>query len=277
MKTSNVFSTTKRFQTNRSIATSLLIAFVLLVVTNPSNLLGQDPGPGITIRFANPEYDFNAETYCVDVEFKSAIDGVEVSGINTRFFFDDNLLEFLGFTDFQGGYGRADDAEPVFVDNKGNGAFFAFQGEALFINEAIEKLDSDADPILLSTTEWKSLFKACFAIKDEDFLEVDEFCPSMVWDMQSNPNDKSFLAGSEGVVITVASENGCILAAEEVEQFNWSYDGAGGIYGGPETDPDKRDCISTRSIPIPSWALAMAAMLMMVFVVVRKRLGFFQP
>ena len=271
MKTSTVFSANNRIIKGHQITASLLLSFLLLFITSTSGVFAQ-AGPGITVRFANPEYDISAETYCVDVEFISATPGVEVSGINTRFFFDDNLLEFLEFTDFQGGYGRADDTQPVVVDNKGDGGFFAFQGDALFINEAIEIVDENASPILLSETEWTKLFRACFIIKDEDFLEIDDFCPSMVWDMQSNPADKSFLAGSEGVVITVTGENECILASEEVEQFNWSYEGTGGIFGGPETDPDQLDCISTRSIPLPSWALALAAMLMMAFVVVRKRL-----
>lgn len=247
----------------------ILFASLLPLLAGTPQLLAQ-AGPGVTMRFANPEYDFSTETYCVDVEFISATDGVEVSGINARFFFDDNLLEFVEFSDFQGGYGRAN-VSPVVVDNTGDGGFFAFQGDALFINEAIEIVNEGASPILLSDTEWTMLFRACFVIKDEEFLEIDEFCPSLVWDMQSNPDDKSFLAGSEGLVITVAGENECILASEEVEQFNWAYGDTDGIFGAPETDPDQLDCISTRSIPLGNISLFITLFLVTLFVVLRKR------
>ncbi len=247
------------------------MVFLLLFIANTSHVFAQS-GPGVTARFANPEFFLDNDTYCVDVEFQSNTAGVEVSGINARFFFDDYLLDFLAFEDFQGGYGRADDASPVSVDNKGLGSFFSFNGQALFINESIEKVNESAAPILLSPTEWTYLFKVCFSIKDVNSLGLDEFCPSIVWDLQNNPADKSFMAGSEGLVITVSGINGCILAQEGAEPFNWEYADLGpNQFGEPATDPDKLNCIPTKSIPLPAWSLALSAMLMMAFVVMRKR------
>ena len=61
--------------------------------------------PTITTRLANPIYDCPTGQYCVDVEFQSDVPGVEIFGMNVRFFYDDVNLELIGFSDFQGGYG----------------------------------------------------------------------------------------------------------------------------------------------------------------------------
>ncbi len=276
MKTSTVFSTTNRLQTHQGITTPLLIAFVLLFFTTPFNLIAQDPdpGPGITIRFANPEFFPADETYCVDVEFFTSEDDVELFGLNARFFVDHNLFDFLGFDDFQGGYGLAADGIGV-VTSTGDGGFFGFAGDALFINQAIEKVVEGADPIFLSE-DGTYLFKACFTLKDEAYLGLDLFCPSIVWDLRQG-RDKGFPAGSDGLVMTVVSDNdigGCILAAEYVEQFNWLYgDDLGGTFGGPEPDPDQLACTSTRSIPLNWWSMGVLLAGMLLFMVYRYKYG----
>jgi hypothetical protein len=276
MKTSTVFSTTNRLQTSKGITTSLLIAFVLLFFTIPFNLIAQnpDPGPGITIRFTNPEFFPAEETYCVDVEFLAGSEDVELFGLNARFFVDHDLFDFLGFDDFQGGYGLAADGIGV-VTSTGDGDFFGFNGDALFINQAIEKVDEGATAILLSQSEWTYLFKACFILKDEAYLELDLFCPSIVWDMRDDEG-RGFPAGSDGLVMTVVSDEGiggCILASEEAMQFNWEYDDTLGanMFGVPITDPDQLDCTTTKSIPLNWWSMGVLLAGMLLFVVYRQR------
>lgn len=270
MKTLTVFSTANRLQTSKGITTLLLIAFVLLFFTIPSNLFAQTPGPGVTVRFANPEFKPEDETYCVDVEFQA--DDVELFGLNARFFVDHSLFDFLAFDDFQGGYGLAkpDEGPELSV---GDGGFFSFTGNALFINQSIEKVNTGAPAIMLSDTEWTYLFKVCFSVKDEAYLELDLFCPSIVWDLRNDPAGKGFLAGSEGMVMTAANGSHNISTQESVEHFNWEYDDTLGanMFGVPITDPERLDCVQTRAVPLPAAALALSAMLMIIFVVVRKR------
>ena len=60
--------------------------------------------PVITVRFANPQNDCVTQEYCLDVELRSDITDQELFGMNVRFFYDDDVLEFVDFRDYQGGY-----------------------------------------------------------------------------------------------------------------------------------------------------------------------------
>ena len=51
----------------------------------------------VTVRYANGTYDCNTEEYCLDVEFQADEVGQEVYGMNVRFFYDDDILEFVDF------------------------------------------------------------------------------------------------------------------------------------------------------------------------------------
>ncbi len=270
MKTSTVFSTTNRLQTQQGITSSLLMTFMLFIITG--HVFAQS-GPGVTIRFANPEFFPADETYCVDVEFIADTDDVELFGMNARFFVDHNLFDLLGFDDFQGGYGLAADGIGV-VTSTGDGNFFGFEGDALFINQAIEKVDENAPVFLLAQNEWTYLFKVCFTLKDEDLLGLDLFCPSIVWDLRQG-KDKGFPAGSDGLVMTVVSDGngGCIMASEDVVQFNWLYGDPAGSYGGPETDPDNLACTSTKSIPLNWWSMGALLAGMLLFMAYRYKYG----
>lgn len=272
MKTSTVYSIMNSFNKAGNITARSILFFTLLSMVSISHLFAQT-GPGITVRFANPEFFPADETYCVDVEFLADSDDLELFGINARFFVDYDLFDFQAFADFQGGYDLVDDGMGL-ITSTGDGDFFGFAGDALFVNQAIEKVNTGAPAIFLSDTEWTYLFKVCFTLKDDAYLGLDLFCPSIVWDLRQEGNN-GFPAGSDGLVMTVVSDGstgGCILASEVVEQFNWEYDisPTGNVFGAPVTDPDQLACTSTRSIPLPSWALAVAAMFMMMFVVIRR-------
>jgi len=271
MKTSTVYSIMNSFNKAGNITARSILFFMLLSIVSISHLFAQS-GPGITARFANPEFLPADNLYCVDVEFFTDTEGTELFGMNARFFVDHDLFDFLAFSDFQGGYGVAPDGIGV-VTSTGDGNFFSFGGDALFINQAIEKVDDGATPIPLSQSEWTYLFKACFILKDDAYLGLDLFCPSIVWDLRQGA-DNGFPAGSDGLVMTVVNDEsgGCILASELVEQFNWEYEISpiGNVFGAPVTDPDLLACTSTRSIPLPSWALALLGVLMMVFVLIRR-------
>ncbi|MCB0561860.1 MAG: DUF11 domain-containing protein, partial [Phaeodactylibacter sp.] len=207
--------------------------------------------PVMTVRFANPQFDCATGQYCVDVEYQSDTPGQEVFGTNVRFFYDDNVLEFIDFRDFQGGYGAVS-PNPPFV-NTGSAAsgpaLFNYAGPAEFINGAIQLVDNNAAPLVVSTTSWTKVFQVCFDVVDPS-ADLDNFCPSITWDLEANPANGGFPAGDDGVVITVVNPDpnfDSAPAIENVEQYNWAYSGLGTP---PYGSPNETDCITIRCIDL---------------------------
>lgn len=186
--------------------------------------------PVITVRFANPQNDCVTQEYCLDVEFKSDTTDQELFGMNVRFFYDDDVLEFVDFRDYQGGYGAVIPDPPIISTSEPAGpALFNFEGAAEFVNGAIQLVNLGPPPIILDTTTWSKLFQICFLVDDPN-ANLDTFCPSVVWDLEQNPLNGGFLAGDDGVVITVVDpdpNNESLSADENVVQFNWQYIGNG--------------------------------------------------
>lgn len=193
--------------------------------------------PVITVRFENPQNDCVTQEYCLDVAFKSDMIDQELFGMNVRFFYDDDVLEFVDFRDFQGGYGAVVPDPPIISTSEPAGpGLFNFEGAAEFVNGAIQLVNLGPPPIILDTTEWSKVFQICFLVDDPN-ANLDTFCPSVVWDLEQNPLNGGFLAGDDGVVITIVDpdpNNESLSADENVEQFNWQYIGNGEApYGEP--------------------------------------------
>lgn len=193
--------------------------------------------PVITVRFANPQNDCVTQEYCLDVEFRSDITDQELFGMNVRFFYDDDVLEFVDFRDYQGGYGAVIPDPPIISTSEPAGpALFNFEGAAEFVNGAIQLVNLGPPPIILDTGQWSKIFQICFLVDDPN-ANLDTFCPSVVWDLEQNPLNGGFLAGDDGVVITVVDpdpNNESLSADENVVQFNWQYIGNGQApYGEP--------------------------------------------
>jgi len=186
--------------------------------------------PVITVRFANPQNDCVTQEYCLDVEFRSGITDQELFGMNVRFFYDDDVLEFVDFRDYQGGYGAVVPDPPIISTSEPAGpALFNFSGAAEFVNGAIQLVNLGPPPIILDTAEWSKLFQICFLVDDPN-ANLDTFCPSVVWDLEQNPLNGGFLAGDDGVVMTIVDpdpNNESLSADENVVQFNWEYIGNG--------------------------------------------------
>ena len=186
--------------------------------------------PVITVRFANPQNDCATQEYCLDVEFKSNTTDQELFGMNVRFFYDDDVLELVDFRDFQGGYGPVAPDPPIISTSTPAGpAMFNFTGAAEFVNGAIQLVNSGPPPIILDTASWSKLFQICFLI-DDPFANLDTFCPSVVWDLEQDPANGGFLAGDDGIVITIVDpdpNNESLSADENAVQFNWEYIGSG--------------------------------------------------
>lgn len=198
-------------------------------------LVGQTPL--ITVRFANPQNECATGEYCLDVEFKSDLADQEVFGMNVRFFYDDQLLEFMDFRDYQGGYGPVAPDPPIITTSGPAGpALFNFDGAAEFVNGAIQLVNTGELPLYLDTENWTKIFQVCFNL-DGPIMNLDTFCPPVVWDLEQDPANGGFLAGDDGVVITVVDpdpNNESLAADENVVQFNWQYIGNGSApYGEP--------------------------------------------
>lgn len=193
--------------------------------------------PVITVRFANPQNSCATGEYCLDVEFKADVPDQELFGMNVRFFYDEQLLEFVDFRAFEGGYSPvAPDPPDVSTSEPAGPALFNFGGAADFVNGAIQLTNTSEPPIYLDTDNWTKIFQICFTL-DGPIMDLDTFCPPVVWDLEQDPANGGFLTGDDGVVITVVDpdpSNESLPADEMVEQFNWQYIGDGSPpYGEP--------------------------------------------
>ena len=248
-----------QFNTKNGTKTILLL-IVLLVHTAPFHAFASSPDdfrsdissdnasvaltapvvtePNVTVRFANPQYDCGTMEYCVDVEFQCDQPDRELFAMNVRFFYDDNLLEYIDFRDFQGTYGPISPDPPLNVYTTAGVPWFNFSTGADNIRGAIQRLGNN-DPVYMSTDGWTKLFQICFSVDDPP--DEDNFCPSLVWDLEADPANGGFIPGSEGVVMSVYNPDGNENSFEHVEQFNWQYIGDGGP---PFGEPIEAECIS---------------------------------
>ena len=244
---------------------------VLLIVLLFSGLVANAQLPVVSVRFNNPQYDCPTQTYCLDVEFQADGPNDTLFGMNVRFFYDDNILEYIGMSDFAPGYGAP--APPQI--QTGPGLYWGFAGPAEWINGYMQLLAPQTTAVL-PVTGWIKLFKICFHVDDPYSINIDNFCPSVVWDLQY-PFEVGggFLPGDNGVVITLVNPipggGESIPTTEHVVQFNWQY---GGAYFG---FPVPQTCISTDcwEVPLSNWSLILAIGLMVVttLFVMRRRMN----
>jgi hypothetical protein len=221
--------------------------------------------PVVSVRFANPQYDCPTQTYCLDVEFLADRPGQRLFGMNVRFFYDDDILEFLAMGDFAFGYESPDTAEIKLTD-PGSEAFFGIAGPMEWVNANLYR--NDTAVVYLSTTTWTKLFNVCFHVDDPNSINIKYFCPSIIWDLQQNPPEigGGYWPGDDGVVITLvnpANYQNSIPSTENVIHYNWTYDNSGNLIG----YPIQEDCTSTTCgyiIPLADWSLFLAIGLMIV-------------
>jgi len=249
---------------NRLNANSALILFpaMLLVLLFSGLLVQAQTAPVVAVRFDNPKYDCPpTQTYCVDVVFKSDTPNQKLFGMNLRFYYDDNILEYIGTSDFAQGYSM-----PVLPEiTTGPGSVFGFGSPADWINGQVQLTSTTS--VVLPTDGWIKLFRICFHVDDPNSLNLQNFCPSIVWDLQEDPPEigGGFQPGDDGVVITVVGQTPqqSLPSTENVVQFNWEYGGNPSGFGHPVDEV----CISTICgyiIPVSNWALYLAIGLMMI-------------
>ena len=204
--------------------------------------------PNFTIRFANPQFNCSTGEYCLDVELQSDLLDQQLFGINVRFFYEDNILEFIDFRDFQGGYGPVAPNPPQVLTSPPAFGYNYFHfgspgnGAADWVNGAVQLVDYNQPPLYISTTDWTKVFQVCFEM-DDPAPDSTHFCPSIVLDLEQDPANGGYLAGDEGVVMTAttAVPGESTPAFEHVVQFNWHYTGDG--QAPPYGDPEETTCI----------------------------------
>lgn len=228
------------FGRNAWALTGLCVSFILFA----AGAVAQTPV--VTVRFANPQFNTAAGTYSLDVEFQSDTTNQQLFGMNVRFYYDDAVLEFDSFTGFQGGYGPVNPNPPALTTAApaSGPAMFGLTGAAEYVNGAVQLVNPGAAPAYVATGGWTKLFSVCFKVINPAAVNGTTFCPSVIWDLKSNPAEGGFLAGSNGVVMTLVSPPPAESAPadEQAVQFNWQYVGSVGMpYGNPAstecTDP----------------------------------------
>lgn len=214
---------------NKTIAAFLC----LLIIAVLSGTIAEAQNPVVTTRFANPEFNCVSGTYTLDVEFQSNTPGRQLADMNVRFFYDDAVLDFVSINGLEGGYQLQGQTEKA-PGTPGSGSkMFGFLGNAVFVNGTVTLANLAAPSIDISTNGWTKLFSVSFTVS-AGFTGSDSFCPPIVWDLEADPANGSFLNGSDGLVITLMDVPVSVPADEQVVQFNWQYSGTATLpYGAP--------------------------------------------
>lgn len=228
---------------NKQIFTILFFSALMLV--SCIQLKAQDPI--ITVRFANPEYLSATQTYTLDVEFKSDQANKQLFGMNVRFFYPDNVLEYASFGEFAQGYAIVNPNPPIITTGNETGGMilFGFPGPHEYLNGAIQKVSSSS--VVLSTTDWTKIFNVTFNVDDTAAFLNGSNCPSVIWDL----NEAATGGIAAGLCMTVVLGSGSSSATERCEQFNWQYDGIAGL---PHGFPVNEVCSFAylRDVTVPS-------------------------
>lgn len=220
------------------------------------------------------QYDSCPTTHiCLDVEFLANVEGLHIYGMNVRFFYDYNTLEFNYFTDFQDVYDSS--GTQIITGDANSGSYFGFSGPITWVNSFVQGSNSS---IAISTdpNAWTKLFSVCFDLRNVSQNELVDFCPSVIWDLQYDPSMGGFFPGDDGVVITYEDPPGSgneVPVIENVVQFNWAYDPSGNQFGFPQSI----DCITTHcwQTPISDWAiyLGIGLMIIMSIFIYKRRMS----
>lgn len=182
----------------------------------------------VGIRFSNPSFDCDNRTYCLDVEYQSNVNDDILYGTNVRFFYNSTELEFVDFRDLRQGYDVSVVPAPQTGQASSGADLFGFDANeaATWINGAIELKDLSNGKII-DNNQWTKYYQACFNVVG-NASEVNNFCPTLVWDLEQDRSLGGFFQGDNGVVITVIDDNNKSEPTNEVvSHFNWTYSGNG--------------------------------------------------
>lgn len=220
---------------NCSLSFGLLLSLSICQINAQGNL------PGVTTRFANPQFNPITRSYTLDLELNASIPDLKLFGINLRFFYDASDLEFVSISDLHSSYAIQGELPKAYVGNSASGsAIFNFEAAAGYINTAVQLVKEDA-PLVISDRNWTRFGRAHFRVAPS-IVDGTQVCPSVVWDKKSSAKGEGFLPGSSGVVITLVEDD---PETRETTQptavyslpFNWDFNGSDNMpYGYPAND-----------------------------------------
>lgn len=237
--------TTKRKNnttTQRHGGRSLLVAKIVLGILFFVPVMSWAQNPEVTMRFTNPVLDCQSNTYCLDVEYRADVPNREIFGTNARFFYNNDVMEFLDFRNFQGGYSLVAPL-PTEEDASATATAFGFPaGTSIeYINGNVRLTNTAAAAVILPNDgSWAMLYQVCFELNPAQINDLSSFCPSVFWDLEQDPNNEGYQPASQGPVTSLVDPNntGSSNPSDEmVEQFNWMYTGMGTAppFGAPQS------------------------------------------
>lgn len=182
--------------------------------------------PVVTARFSNPQYDCYTQTYSVDVDFQSDVPNKRIFGVNLRYAYDSQVLQFIEAKNFASGYGLASTPAVTTGNAHSGAAFFGFSGPLTYWNGNLQLLNPYATPTPISPGAWTRILSLSFQVVDAGALLENTLSPCLVWEKKQNPEEGGFFGGSEGLVVTLLESLVPLKTSpttEHVVQFNWSY------------------------------------------------------
>ena len=113
--------------------------------------------------------------------------------MNVFFWYDDNVLELINLRDYVGGYGAGPPTPPTKNTYATLGpAWFTFPGGAEYVSGAVQLVNENLTPVLISTTTWTRLYRIAFHVDDPN-ANLTNFATSVVWDKKANPINGGFI------------------------------------------------------------------------------------
>lgn len=221
---------------------------VLMISTLAMSVFSQSL-PQIEARFANPTYQKDTRTYYLDVELQSKNSAEQLFGMNLRFFYDAALLEFQRVDQFHPGYGLLGEAPKPAVGNEQGGIqLFGLNNAAAYINGGVQLLD-ERYPLTITPDGWVKAFRVSFKVPTFP-SNRENFCPSVIWDVEAAQGQGGFLPGSAGLVITVTEKNRSTRFVSKPTiatgiPMNWKYNNPGSM---PHGYVQAEECINLGEI-----------------------------
>jgi len=216
---------------------------VVALFSLTSRVIGQEM-PQINVRFSNPHYDSGTRLYYLDAELNSKKSNEYLFGMNVRFFYDATMLEFQNLDQFSAGY-NIQGKSPSAIQGNGNGGtqMFNLKEATAFINGAIQLQDENT-PLQVVQGKWVKAFRVCFKVP-LIVQDIQDFCPSVLWDIKPVDGTGGFLTGDDGLVITLLENDPNtpdVSAPAHVSgaYFNWEPNQTGEM---PYGKPVSNDCV----------------------------------
>lgn len=186
--------------------------------------------PNVQARFANPEFDKEENIYRVDIQLKADQETQYLFGFNVRFFYDVEVMEFEGFSNFADNYDILGRAPKNIIGNSNSGRqLFSMSGAAAYINTAVQLQGQEENALALRKDDWATVFQAEFKVYDHVANTDKDFCPSIIWDLERPEKSRGgFFPNEDGIVFTVLERDPSTpqistASYSSAATFNWKY------------------------------------------------------